>query len=63
MHKQIHILLPHCTYMSWFQLTIFRVLVVTEYINSTICAYVQDVMIHKCVNHIQHIMFTLKIKC
>jgi hypothetical protein len=43
------------------QLTIFRVLVVTEHINS-ICAYVQDVIIHKCVNHIQHIIYRLKIK-
>ena len=37
-------------------LTDFRVLVVAEYINSTICAYIQDIMIHKCVNHIQYIM-------
>ena len=41
------------------QLTIFRVLVVTEHINS-ISDYVQDVMIQKCVNHIQQVMCTLK---
>jgi hypothetical protein len=44
------------------QLIVIRVFEVTEYINLAICAYVQDIMIHKCVNHIQHIMCTLKIK-
>ena len=47
--------LHHCTYMFQSQF-IFRVLVVNGYINSTIRAYVQDIMIHKCVNHIQHVM-------
>ena len=60
-HSEVYILSLHCTYMFRYQLTIFRVLVVTEYINS-ICAYVQDIMIHKCVKHIQHIMCRLKIK-
>jgi hypothetical protein len=59
MHSEVYILLLHCTYMFRSELTIFRVLVVTEYINSK-CAYVQDVMIKKCVNHIQHIMCRLK---
>jgi hypothetical protein len=35
----------HCLYMFRSQLTIIRVLVVTEYINSTICSYVQAVII------------------
>ena len=62
MHKQIYILLLYCIYMFQSQLIILRVVVVTKYINSTICGYVQDVMIHNCVNHTQHIIRTLKIK-
>jgi hypothetical protein len=34
MHEQIYIHLLHCTYMFRSQFTIFKVLVITEYINS-----------------------------
>jgi hypothetical protein len=45
MHNSVYILSLHCNYMFRSQLTIFMVLVVTEY-NNSVCAYVQDIMIH-----------------
>jgi hypothetical protein len=43
----------------WFLLTVIRVLV-TEYSNSTICAFVQDRIIYKCVIQIQTIVFYVR---
>jgi hypothetical protein len=37
-------------------LTIIRVLIVTEYSNSTICAFVQDIFIYKIVIHVKIII-------
>jgi hypothetical protein len=49
-----------CTYMCRSLLTIIRVLVVTEYSNSTICAFVQDTIIYKLVVQIQTIVLYVK---
>ena len=52
--------LNYCTYMFRSPLTIIRLLVVTEYSNSTICAFVQDIIIYNCVMQIQTIVLFLK---
>ena len=41
-------------------LTIIRVLIVTEYSNSTICAFVQDTIIYKMVIQMQTIVLYVK---
>ena len=45
-----------CTYGFQSLLTIIKVLIVTEYINSTICAFVQDIFIYKIVIQVQIII-------
>ena len=44
-----YILSIYCTFMFPSLLSIIRVLIVTEYSNSTICAFVPDTIIYKCV--------------
>ena len=41
-------------------LTIIRMLVVTDYSNSTICAFVQDIIIYKWVIQIQTIVLYVR---
>jgi hypothetical protein len=45
--------------MFWALLTI-RVLIVTKYSNSTICAFVQDITIYNFVIQIQTIVFYVR---
>jgi hypothetical protein len=46
--------------MFWSLLTIISVLIVTEYSNSTMCAFVQDTIIYSCVIEIQTIVFYVR---
>ena len=56
----IYIFSIYCTYMFRSLLTDIKVLVVTEYSNSTMCAFVQDTIIYKHVIQIQTIVLFVK---
>jgi hypothetical protein len=50
----IYIFSIYCTYISW------SLLIVTEYSNSTISAFVLDTIIYNCVIQIQTIMLYIR---
>jgi hypothetical protein len=58
--QMIYIFSIYYTYIFRSLLTIIRFLVVTEYSNSKICSFVQDIIIYKCGIQIQIILLYVR---